>query len=73
MDKVERYKKMYSSENESDVLVFDKNGKLAIPTWLLVLLLHDSGLKSRKKRLVKKRVKREVMKIISKYSQSNET
>ena len=50
MDKVERYKKMYSSENENNNLIFDKNGKLIIlngkliiPSWLLFLLLHDTG------------------------------
>lgn len=65
MDKIQRYKKMYPAEKgEPNELVIEQSGKVHIPKWLLVLVLHTSGLKSRKKRQVKKILKREIKRLI---------
>lgn len=64
MDKFEKYKKLYSKPNDPESLTLHPDGKVDLPTWLGVYFLHSSGLKSRKKRLVKKRIKRELIKAL---------
>ena len=63
MDKIQRYKKLYPAENGIENLTLI-DGHVKIPHWLICLIIHTTGLKSRKKRLVKKRLKREVTKLI---------
>lgn len=70
MDKVQRYKTLYPAEDGIENLAI-VNGKVEIPKWLVHLLLHTSGLKSRKKRLIKKRLKREIIKILENYVEKN--
>lgn len=67
MDKVERYKKMYPAIDGVSELVLKENGSVDLPIWLIRYFLHSSGLKSRKKRLVKKRIKRELTKLLKNY------
>lgn len=68
MDKLERYKQAYpAAEGEPTEFVIEKSGKVQVPTWLLFLILHSSGLKSRKKRQVKKTLKKELQRIIANY------
>jgi len=68
MDKIQRYKQMYpAKDNEPTEFVIEQSGKLHIPKWLLLVVLDSSGLKSRKKRQVKKTLKKEIQKLISNY------
>lgn len=64
MDKTQRYKKLYPTEDGLENLVIHANGTMSIPKWLLCLVLHSSGLKSRKKRILKKVLKKQVVKLI---------
>lgn len=57
---IDRYKKIYGDEK---VEILD-NGRMTVPGWLFWALVHKSGLKSRKNRLLKKRVKQELHKAI---------
>lgn len=67
MDKVVRYKKLYPAVDGVENMVLNEDGKVDLPIWLTMLLIHNSGLKSRKKRIVKKRLKREVTKLLQTY------
>lgn len=69
MDKIEKYKKRYPIENGIENLIVHSNGKVTIPKWLLCLMLHSSGLKSRKKRIVKKVLKNQLIKLIQNYEE----
>jgi|LakMenE01Jun11ns_1017448.scaffolds.fasta_scaffold7874014_1 hypothetical protein len=69
MTTIERYKKMYSEPNDSDNIVL-QNNKAIVPTWFAVYLLHGSGIKSRKKRIVKKILKTQLKKLILNYVES---
>lgn len=65
----ERYKKLYAVENESDNIKIENN-KANIPTWFAMYLLHSSGIKSKKKRIVKKILKNQLQKVILNYVKS---
>jgi hypothetical protein len=67
MNKVDRYKKMFAVSGENENMEVSADGKVHVPVWLMMLVLHSSGLRSKKKRLVKKRLKREVTKLIQNY------
>jgi len=67
MNKVDRYKKMFHKSDEPENMQVSSDGIVHVPIWLMMLVLHSSGLRSKKKRLVKKRLKREVMKLIQNY------
>lgn len=67
MDKTQRYKKLYPADDGIENLIIKSNGKMIIPKWLVCLILHSSGLKSRKKRIVKKVLKKQVIKLIENY------
>lgn len=64
MNKLERYRKLYPADDGVENLVINPNGTLTIPKWLICLVLHSSGLKSRKKRIVKKVLKKQVIKLV---------
>jgi hypothetical protein len=64
MSKTARYKTLYGNPNDNGDITITQEGKVTLPAWLALLLIHNSGLRSSKKRLVKKRLKREVMKAI---------
>ena len=64
MDKITRYKKMYPDPNGLENMVLKDNGTVDIPKWLALLLIHNSGLKAKSKRKIKKRLKQEVIKLI---------
>lgn len=64
MDKFERYKKLYPSENMDNKLLVNSNGKIDLPKWLMHLIIHTSGLKSRKKRILKKVLKKQLIKLL---------
>ena len=70
MDKVQRYKKMYPPVDGVEELVLKPNGSVDLPIWLIRYFLHSTGLKSRKKRLVKKRIKRELIKLLKAYKET---
>ena len=70
MTTLERYKKMYSKPNDSDNVLITDN-KVTIPTWLAVYLLHSSGIKSKKKRIVNKTIKKQLSKVLKKYLNEN--
>jgi hypothetical protein len=61
------YKNLYGGESE---VVF-KEDSVLIPKWLEMLVLHRSGLKTRKKRIVNKVLKREIDSMLTAYTQSN--
>lgn len=61
---IERYKKLYG--DGVDKIEIRDDGRHTIPIWLFMLLLHKSGLKSRKWRVVKKVVQREYNKLLMK-------
>lgn len=65
MSKTERYKALYGNSSDNEGITITQEGKAVVPSWLALLLIHNSGLRSGKKRLVKKRLKRELMKVIS--------
>lgn len=65
MDKITRYKKMYPDPNGLENMILKDNGTVDIPKWLALLLIHNSGLKTKSKRKIKKRLKREVVKLIT--------
>jgi hypothetical protein len=67
MDKITRYKKLFPSEDGVDDLIVHPSGKVTMPKWLICLLLHSSGIKSRKKRTIKKILKTQLKKLISNY------
>lgn len=64
MNKLERYRKLYPADDGVENLIINSNGTLTIPKWLICLVLHSSGLKSRKKRIVKKVLKKQVIKLV---------
>jgi len=66
---LERYKNLYKDNSE---LTINDNGKIHIPIWLIMLLMHRSGIKSRKKRIMKKVLKREVMKLLETQLKNNQ-
>lgn len=57
------YKKLYGGE---DNVTFTEESVL-VPKWLEMLVLHRSGLKSRKKRIVNKVLKREIDSLFTTY------
>ena len=61
------YKNLYGGESE----VIFKEDSVLIPKWLEMLVLHRSGLKTRKKRIVNKVLKREIDSMLTAYTQSN--
>ena len=54
-------KKTYGGEDD----VIFKEDMVVIPKWLEMLVLHKSGLKTRKKRIVNKVLKREIDKLLT--------
>lgn len=58
---------MFAVSGENENMEVSADGKVHVPVWLMMLVLHSSGLRSKKKRLVKKRLKREVTKLIQNY------
>ena len=70
MNKVDRYKKMYPSEDGNDDLIVNSNGKLIIPQWLVHYVIHSSGIKSKKKRILKKTLKKQLIKILQRYAET---
>lgn len=69
MNKVEKYKQLYPSENGLDDLILHQSGKVTVPNWLIRLLLDESGLKSKRKRIIKKVLKRQLQKLLQKHSE----
>jgi hypothetical protein len=67
MNKVERYKQMHPVKNGINELVVESSGKVHMPTWLIRLLIDTSGLKSKKQRIIKKILKRQLQKLIENY------
>jgi len=81
MNKVERYKKMYGEtprqedQASGSIRLSPDQGnsvKVDIDPWLAMLLLHSSGIKSKKKRIVKKVLKREIQRLISQQSKDEQ-
>lgn len=72
MDKISKYKQMYPSKDGKDELVIEASGKVHMPIWLIRLLIDTSGLKSKKKRIVKKVLKRNLIKLIENQIDPNE-
>ena len=70
MNKVDRYKKMYPSEDGNDNLIVDANGKLIVPKWLMYYVIHSSGIKSKKKRILKKVLKKELINLLQNYAET---
>lgn len=58
---IAKYKKLYGDDGE---LTVSESGKVLMPLWLIMLLIHKSGVKSRKTRILKKVLKKEFMKMI---------
>lgn len=60
MKSLDWYKEKYPDNNQ----LYVENGKAFIPIYLLYYILDKSGLKSRKKRILKKVITREFNKIL---------
>jgi hypothetical protein len=71
MDKLQKYKNLYPTKDGLDNLVLHESGKVSIPKWLIHLLLNESGIKSRKKRILKKVLKRQLQKLLERYVEEN--
>ncbi len=56
---------MYPDPNGLENMILKDNGTVDIPKWLALLLIHNSGLKAKSKRKIKKRLKREVVRLIT--------
>lgn len=72
MDKINKYKEMYPAIDGNNELVIEASGKVHIPIWLTKLLIDTSGLKSKKKRIIKKVLKRNLIKLIENQTDTNE-
>lgn len=59
MTAIERYKQLYSEPGDPDGIII-KNGAVVVPFWLLLFLIHKSGIKSKKRRILKKVLKRQL-------------
>lgn len=70
MNKIDRYKKMYPSLDGNNDLVVDSTGKLIVPDWLMHYVIHSSGVKSKKKRILKKVLKKQLIKILKNYAET---
>lgn len=64
MNKIEKYKMLYPDPNGLDNILLKPDGKVEVPKWLVLYLVHRSGLKTKKKRKFKKRLKKELVKLI---------
>lgn len=64
MNSLERYKKLFPDDTLAH---FDAHKRLHIPIWLGMFIVHSVGLKSRKKRILKKILKKELTKAVLKY------
>lgn len=62
MDKITRYKSIHGESDKN--LTITSSGKVIIPKWLQHLLVDQSGLKTRKKRIFKKVLKKQIIKLI---------
>lgn len=69
MTTIDIYKKMYSKEGESDSVIVEPTGSVTLPNWLRIYLIHSSGVKTKKKRLLKKVLKKQLIKIIKNYAE----
>ncbi len=50
--------------NERAIIQFDKHGRTQLPGWVVARLIKMAGLRSKKKRIIKKVVKREFCRLI---------
>jgi hypothetical protein len=57
---IERFKALYG---DGDAEMTD-DGRISLPEWLWRLLLHNSGIRSKRARIQKKVIKRETMRAI---------
>lgn len=62
MKTLDWYKEKYPDDLEPTV---DNYGRIKLPLWAMMYMLHASGLKSGKKRIIKKVLKREVIRAMS--------
>lgn len=62
----EKFKAIYG-EGE---FTLDSNGKATVPEWLMAMLLHLSGVRSKKRRIQKKVLKREVIGLLKRAVES---
>lgn len=69
MDKIERYKQMHPAKDGINELVVESSGKVHMPIWLVRLLIDASGLKSKKQRIIKKVLKRQLQKLLENYAE----
>ena len=56
-----KYKSLYGEDGEFKI---SEDGRVFVPTWFLMLVIHRSGVKSRKIRILKKVVKKEINKLL---------
>ena len=64
MKSLEWYKQKYKSLDGKDELVLLPNGAIEVPHWLVMYLVHKEGLRSKKKRILNKMVKKEINKAL---------
>lgn len=69
MDKIGHYKQLYPAKDGINELVVESSGKVHMPTWLVRLLIDTSGLKSKKQRIIKKVLKRQLQKLLENYAE----
>ena len=51
-----------------DEITMRPDGRMHVPVWLLEMVLHLSGLKSRKRRIVKKTITRKINELLERAS-----
>ena len=59
-DHIEAFKQKHGDGE----LKVESNGRVEVPVWLMKMVVHLSGIRSRKRRVLKKVVKREVGQLI---------
>lgn len=69
MKSIEWYKEKYKSDSMD--LVIHSDGRVEVPLWLKEYILRKSGLKSKKRRIVKKVINRELTEIILQQMKEN--
>lgn len=59
--KVEQHAEKFKEKHGDGEFLMYPDGKIDVPTWLAAMLLHLSGIRSKKSRIQKKVIKREVI------------
>lgn len=59
--KVEQHAEKFKQQHGDGEFIMHPDGKIDVPNWLAAMLLHLSGIRSKKRRIQKKVIHREVV------------